>query len=65
MKKINLLWIAILFLLGIATGYFGKKYLAKKERNQANLCRRIDRPRAKTKKPHQTVGFLIILRREA
>ena len=39
MNKINLLWIAILFLFGIATGYFGKKYFAKKERNNPKTHR--------------------------
>lgn len=32
MKKINYFWIAFLFLFGIATGYFGKKYWNYKEK---------------------------------
>jgi hypothetical protein len=39
MKKISILWIVIVFLFGIATIYFGKKYLAKKDRNNPKTHR--------------------------
>lgn len=39
MKKINFFWIAFLFLLGIAVGYFGKKHLTYKERNDPKTHR--------------------------
>ena len=39
MKKINYFWIAFLFLFGIATGYFGKKYLKYKEKTNPKTHR--------------------------
>ncbi len=39
MKKINYFWIAFLFLFGIATGYFGKKYWNYKEKTNTKTHR--------------------------
>ena len=39
MKKINYFWIAFLFLFGIATGYFGKKYWNYKEKTNPKTHR--------------------------